>query len=156
MIKPMFKVYLLIITIVTLALIFWQPWKKKTTLKKINIEINGHTIEAEIAETPAERAKGLMFREYLKEDSGMLFIFPNSGKHSFWMANTYIPLDILWINAEKQIVHIEENVPPCKETGNIKAICTQYKPTKDAKYVLEVNAGWVKEHNVALNSKIDF
>ncbi len=107
------------------------------------IKIGEKEVFVEIADTPAKRAKGLMFRKSLDENEGMFFIFENEGYHSFWMANTYIPLDIIWFDSDMNIVHIERNVPTCTETGNLRALCKSYRPGKKAKYVLEVNAGWV-------------
>lgn len=111
-------------------------------------------IKAELAITEAQRAKGLMFRETLGENEGMLFVFPKEAVHSFWMANTKIPLDIIWINSDFEIVYISENTPPCQETGQLKSLCTVYKPDKKAKYVLEVNAGYVKNHNIQIKQSV--
>ena len=80
------------------------------------VSLNEKTFEVEIADTSLERAQGLMFRAELKEYQGMLFIFPISEKHSFWMKNTLIPLDIIWIDENKKIVYIYENAQPCRET----------------------------------------
>src|SRR3989344_2335385 len=80
------------------------------------VSLNEKTFEVEIADTSLERAQGLMFRAELKEYQGMLFIFPISEKHSFWMKNTFIPLDIIWIDENFEIVYIYENAQPCKES----------------------------------------
>jgi len=93
-------------------------------------------IHIEIARTPQERAKGLQNRRHLSKDRGMLFIFPKSEKHHFWMKDTFIALDIVWIDESKRIVTIISNILPC-ETEQ----CPVYTPSKDALYVLEVNSG---------------
>ena len=93
-------------------------------------------VQIEIAQTQEERSKGLQARRYLSKDRGMLFIFQESKKHSFWMKDTFIALDIVWIDANKRVVTIIPNVLPC-ETEK----CPVYAPSKDALYVLEVNAG---------------
>lgn len=93
-------------------------------------------IQIEIARTQEERMKGLQARRNLGKDRGMLFIFQGSKKHSFWMKDTFIALDIVWIDASKRIVMIIPNVLPC-ETEQ----CPVYTPSKDALYVLEVNSG---------------
>lgn len=111
--------------------------------------INENTFDVEIADNPAERAKGLMFKKELKENSGMLFIFPISDKHSFWMKNTLIPLDIIWIDKDQEIVYIHENAQPCRD------ICNSITPDKDAKYVLEINAGLTKEYNFKVRDKVE-
>jgi len=93
-------------------------------------------IQIEIVRTQEERMKGLQARRNLGKDRGMLFIFQGSKKHSFWMQDTFIALDIVWIDESKRIVTIIPNVLPC-ETEQ----CPVYTPSKDALYVLEVNSG---------------
>ena len=95
--------------------------------------------EVEIANTDEERQKGLMFRETLDEDKGMLFIFEEEGIYPFWMKNTLITLDIIWINKEGEIVFIA-NAVPCEIEP-----CQIYNPNKEALYVLEVNSGIANE-----------
>ena len=80
--------------------------------------------------------KGLQARQHLGKDRGMLFVFQESKKHSFWMKDTFIALDIVWIDGEKRIVTIMPNILPCKTEK-----CPVYTPSKNALYVLEVNAG---------------
>ena len=75
-------------------------------------------------------------RQYLGKDRGMLFIFQESKKHSFWMKDTFIALDLVWIDGDKRIVTIIPNILPCKTEK-----CPVYSPSKSALYVLEVNAG---------------
>src|SRR5687767_4745086 len=74
---------------------------------------NGVTIQAEIADTTERRARGLMYRDSLAKDRGMLFTFAEPQLWTFWMKNTRIPLDIIWMDGKKRIVHIERNVPTC-------------------------------------------
>lgn len=98
----------------------------------------GTTILAEVADTTEKRSRGLMFRESLPKDRGMLFTFAEPQPWTFWMKNTRIPLDIIWMDRNKKIVHIERNVPGCDRTDDG---CPQYQPNDDALYVLEVAAG---------------
>ena len=93
-------------------------------------------IYIEIVQTPEERRKGLQARKYLSKGNGMLFIFSESKKYSFWMKDTFIPLDIIWIDRNKRIVTIMSDVLPCEIEQ-----CAVYAPDNDALYVLEVNAG---------------
>ncbi len=95
----------------------------------------------EVVDTEEKRALGLMFRESLAEDSGMFFVFDSPGKHTFWMKDTFIPLDIIWLDEELQIVSIKENATPCFSDRE----CEIFKPDKEAKYVLEINAGKARE-----------
>lgn len=82
-----------------------------------------------------------MYRTSLDQNEGMLFVFDQAMPWSFWMKNTLIPLDIIWMDAAFRVVHIEENVLPCMSTP-----CPQYAPKEPAIYVLEVTAGTVSEN----------
>ncbi|MCJ7816420.1 MAG: DUF192 domain-containing protein [Candidatus Aenigmarchaeota archaeon] len=90
----------------------------------------------ELARTPDEHSRGLMGRQFLSQDSGMLFVFPDEGVYPFWMKNTQIPLDIIWLDSNRSIVFIKRNAQPCG-TGE----CSTINPGKSARYVLEVNGG---------------
>ena len=113
--------------------------------------INDNCFDVEIAKTSAERSKGLMNRESLNKNSGMFFIFDEEKEYSFWMKNTSIPLDIIWINKDMETVHIEKNVQPCKEDP-----CQKYAPNKPAQYVLELNAGQTDKNNIEVGNKLIF
>jgi uncharacterized membrane protein (UPF0127 family) len=89
----------------------------------------------EVAKTDAEKEKGLMNRVALGKDIGMFFIFDKEGIYPFWMKNTLIPLDIIWINASNKVVFIASDIQPCKSI-----ICPLITPTGQAKYVLELNS----------------
>ena len=98
----------------------------------------GTVIIAELADTTEERARGLMFRPSLEKNRGMLFAFAEPQPWSFWMKNTHISLDIIWMDGNKKIVHIERRVPTCSRTDDG---CPQYQPNENALYVLELAAG---------------
>ncbi len=115
------------------------------------IEINGFKLDVELADTTAKRTEGLMNRASLGANSGMLFVFPRSGVYSFWMKNTNLSLDIIWIDEGLRVVHVEEYVPRCLEL-----VCPKYTPASDALYVLETNAGWARRSNVVIGSKVIF
>jgi len=91
------------------------------------------SFKVELAVTPEEQARGLMFRERLNEDAGMLFIFGGDDLQSFWMRNTLIPLDIIFVNSGLKVVHVHDFAKPRDETG----ISSRF----GAKYVVEVNGG---------------
>jgi uncharacterized membrane protein (UPF0127 family) len=101
----------------------------------------------EMANTPAERELGLMYRTTVDENRGMLFIFPQEDIYPFWMKNTKIPLDMLWLDSSYRVVYIEKNATPC-----ILENCPIITPTKSAKYVLEINAGLVDKYSIKLES----
>jgi len=102
----------------------------------------GFSIYLEIAETVDKRSKGLMFRKSLEANHGMLFIFPKMGYWTFWMKNTLIPLDILWMNESGKILHVESRVPICTKTDDS---CPRYYSTQESRYVLEIQAGMAKK-----------
>ncbi|MEE9217863.1 MAG: DUF192 domain-containing protein [Acidobacteriota bacterium] len=97
---------------------------------------DGRAFLAEVASTPRERALGLMFRERLGPEEGMVFLFEEAQLHSFWMKNTLIPLDIIWLDAAGRVVHVERQVPPCRAKP-----CPSLVPPRPAAWVLEVAGG---------------
>ncbi len=113
----------------------------------------GGTILAEVADTTEKRARGLMFRESLAKDRGMLFTFSEPQQWTFWMKNTRIALDIIWMDGNKKIVHVERNVPGCNRADDG---CPQYQPTYDALYVLEVAAGMADALKLQRGAKLQF
>jgi len=100
------------------------------------VELKGQRFEVELAIDRRDQIRGLMFRDHLPDDHGMLFIFPGEGPRSFWMKNTRIPLDILYFNAELKLVSVARNARPC-----VADPCPGYPSTGPARYVLELNAG---------------
>jgi len=85
---------------------------------------------------PEDVQRGLQFRESLDKNKGMLFVFAESRRHAFWMKDTLIPLDIIWLDYARRVVYIAPNIPPCPQDP-----CPSYSPERDALYVLEINAG---------------
>lgn len=133
------------------ALMLALYYKKEVPSDKIPIEIKGATVMVELADTKAEQTKGLMFRKSLDENEGMLFVFDSERRHSFWMKNTLIPLDMIWLNSKKEVVHIEHSAPPCKESP-----CPTYSSDQHALYVLELKGGWAIKHNLNLGDTVSF
>jgi len=113
----------------------------------------GIIIHAELADTPQKRAEGLMYRTHLDADRGMLFTFLQAQPWTFWMKNTKIPLDIIWMNEKKQIVHIEQNVPICTRQDDS---CPQYRPNDESLYVLELAGGRAESLKLQRGSKLQF
>jgi uncharacterized membrane protein (UPF0127 family) len=132
------------------------PSFEKAQEKPIEITVttpNGNKIYAELADTPRKRARGLMFREHLDKDRGMLFTFPDSQPWTIWMKNTKIPLDLIWLNRKKTIIHIEPNVPGCRSAGND---CQQYQPNSPAFFVLELSAGTAERLHLKKGTPLTF
>ena len=104
-------------------------------------------IKVEIADDNDKRMKGLMFRENLDEYSGMLFVFDDEEYQTFWMKNTLITLDMVFIDKDFRIVDIK-NAVPCKEYP-----CALYKSLKPAQFVLEVNENFTAKNNIRIGDK---
>jgi uncharacterized membrane protein (UPF0127 family) len=100
------------------------------------VELKGERFSVELAETQEKQALGLMFRDSMPDDHGMLFIFPSEARRSFWMKNCRIPLDIFYFDSDLALVSVSENTPPCRTQR-----CPSYPSDGPAKYVLELNAG---------------
>jgi hypothetical protein len=104
----------------------------------------------DLAKTYKEKQKGLMFEEYLEKEKGMLFVFDKEGIYPFWMKNTLIPLDIIWIDKNKKVVFVNENTQPCSNEKELNSVCPSINPEINARYVLEINAGLVKELKIEI------
>ncbi len=113
--------------------------------------IKNTCINIEVADTESSRLQGLMFRQSLDQDSGMLFIFEQAGRTGFWLKNVRFALDLIWINQDKKIVDIQTNARPCQTED-----CLIYYPVKDASFGLEVNAGFVARHKIRVGDRVDF
>lgn len=101
------------------------------------VELEGHRFNVEIADDDRERTRGLMFRDSMDQDRGMLFIHDDQQRLAYWMKNTRIALDILYFDNERRLVSQQRDVPPCS-LGNR---CPPYPSGAPALYVLELNAG---------------
>lgn len=101
------------------------------------VEVGGQRFDIELADEFNERARGLMYRDSMPADHGMLFVHENEAPLAYWMKNTKIPLDILYFDAERKLVSIQRGVPICTAGDR----CPNYPSRGPAKYVLELNAG---------------
>ena len=97
-------------------------------------------VDVELARTHREISRGLMFRAHLCENQGMMFLFHTEQPLGFWMKNTLIPLDIIFISEKLEVISAQTRVPPCKQDP-----CPVYRSEKPAKFVVEVNAGFVEK-----------
>jgi len=129
----------------------WSP--VGPDVSTLNLEVGSAIVQVEISDTDEARRIGLSNRDYLAEDGGMLFVFPETARHGFWMKDTLIPLDFVWI-AEGQVVDITANVPV--ELGQSDAELTQYLPSKPVDSMLEVNAGWIDRNEVKIGDLVRF
>jgi uncharacterized membrane protein (UPF0127 family) len=114
------------------------------------IRVGHQALTVEVAGTRQERARGLMGREWLAPDGGMLFDFERWGRHAIWMKNTLIPLDILWLDGGGTVVHIQGSAQPCRADP-----CPIYQPDRDARYVLELAGGGARRLGVRVGDRLD-
>lgn len=139
--KMIYEILFFLLAIILLAVLFFgfadplfSPSFPTGLAGTVCYENNCFNVE--IAKTAAQIERGLMYRNQLPNDEGMLFIFNKQGVYPFWMKNTLIPLDIIWINSENKVVSITSNAQPCKSL-----MCPSIMPSGTAKYVLELNGG---------------
>ena len=118
------------------------PLTRITFVNKDGDEID---LLVEVADTPEERARGLMFRESLPEEQGMLFVFEQEGQASFWMKDTRVPLSITFIEGEGEIVDIQDMEPLSEEL---------HGPAEPYLYAVEVNQGWFAENGIGVGSGV--
>ena len=112
---------------------------------------SGKVLQTEVMVKDEDRMMGLMFRPSLPLDHGMLFLFDDMGKHTIWMKNCKFPIDILWLDENRRVVHLEEAVPPCKAEP-----CPVYAPLREAAYVVEINAKQARREKALVGSEIKF
>ena len=116
-----------------------------TAAEMITVKIAGHALKAEVATTDAERAKGLMYREKMGRNDGMVFVFDEPGYHSMWMRNTLIPLSVAFIDKGGTILNILD-MEPKSENLNTAA--------GPASYAVETNKGWFAEKKIKAGDKV--
>ncbi len=112
---------------------------------------SGKVLQTEVMVKDEDRQMGLMFRPSLPLDHGMLFLFEQPGLHGIWMKNCKFPIDILWLDENRRVVHLEEAVPPCKADP-----CPVYDPLRQAWYVLEINAKQARREKALVGSVLQF
>ncbi len=115
---------------------------------------NGKTITVEVMTNPVDMSRGMMFRESLPPDRGMLFIHGSPGKYPYWMFQVRIPLDIIWMDQNRRVVEVSANAPPCKSAS--AKDCPNYGGHENALYVLELGGGQAAANGVQTGSVINF
>lgn len=128
-----------------LLLFVSTSWTRAESLPQVTLAIGDFQISAEVAATQGARERGLMHRKTLAENHGMLFVFPESGKYSLWMANTIIPLNAAFLDAEGVILAIVTMRP--QES-------TIHSSPEHTAYALEMNAGWFDERRIRAGDKV--
>jgi uncharacterized membrane protein (UPF0127 family) len=110
------------------------------------LKVAGHSLRVEVANTEASRLRGLMFRNTLPRDHGMVFIYPEEGRHAMWMKNTSIPLSVAFIDRDGRILNIED-MEPHSERAHAAA--------GDAKFALEVSRGWFSRRGIRPGARVE-
>ena len=119
------------------------------------IKLDDQILVVKIADNDSLRVRGLMFHDELPFDQGMLFVFDQSGTRSMWMLNMQFSLDIIWFDENLHVTAIEKNVPPCLTTIEVVTCRENGVSGDNAKYVLEVTAGFVDEFGITENSRLE-
>jgi len=153
--KIYLEILLLIIAIVFLICLFiffaktaLSPTPNQESLGSVCIGEKCFSVE--LAKTEAQRERGLMYKNELDKNKGMLFIFDKEAIYPFWMKNTLIPLDMIWIDSNNEVVFFSQNLQPCKTL-----ICPSIIPPVKAKYVLEINAGICQKIGLELGDELN-
>ena len=118
----------------------------ESTLKRQQFQVGAHRLDAELALTAEERQRGLMFRESLAENKGMMFQFSHADHYCMWMKNTLIPLSIAFIDEQGKIINIEE-----MQANSEQTTCAKSK----ARYALEMNSGWYSQRQIMVGQKVE-
>jgi len=115
-------------------------------------EIGGFIINTDIALTDKQKQDGLSIRNNMQENEGMIFVFKEPKQQSFWMKGMKFPIDIIWLDANLSIVHIEKSLHPCESFIS----CPSYRPSSNALFVLETVSGFADSHDLKIGKKINF
>jgi hypothetical protein len=144
-----------VITLVLLAVLLVSASIFLTGRKDSDIIVvtfpSGKQLETEVADTPEKLLFGLAFREGLPPDTGMLYIFESTGPHRMQTKEYRIPVDMIWIDESRRIVHLMQDVPPCRRDP-----CPFHGPMEPARYVLQAAAGFVRMTGVSPGDELKF
>jgi uncharacterized protein len=141
-------------TPVTFALVFlfaaatgFGTGCSSSSMRIVRCTLGDAQLKVELAETEGQRQRGLMYRNKLGTNRGMIFVYDGEEVRSFWMKNTHIPLSVAFIDESKKIVHITDMQPRTKDSHSSLYPC---------QYVLEVNKGWFDDHDVEVGALVEF
>ncbi|MCL4411683.1 DUF192 domain-containing protein [Candidatus Marsarchaeota archaeon] len=125
--------------------------QRRQRYRTASISIGGARLRALIADTMLKRMIGLMYMDELAPNSCMLFTFDSDGKPGIWMRNMRFPIDILWLDSQKRVIDMFENARPCRGLT-----CKTMYPSRQARYVVETNLGFVKRRKLKIGAKASF
>ena len=140
---------ILLLSVLTYSLLaFYAVVDFPRTREQTRIDFAQASFTVEVPNTPYRVRRGLQERSHLAAGTGMLFVFPGRQVVHFWMKDTLIPLDMIWMDEHLRVIHIEKSVPPCTVSP-----CPTYGPVLPARYVLEINAGQADRANIHVGDK---
>ncbi len=147
--KRIIFLVLMALLLISGALLFNAP--KQSEFIEVRFP-SGAKLQAEVADTPEKLLFGLAFRESLPENGGMIFLFEKSGLHKVWTKGFQFPVDLMWVDESKNIVHIKEAVQPC-----MKDPCPWHgPPPENARYVIEADAGFAQRAEASVGTELIF
>lgn len=147
MISKNFFVIIIVLILGFLLINYFSVISKKENIQYVKIA--GQNIKVDLANTLESRTKGLSGRQELKENEGMLFVFDHEGLYPFWMKGMNFPIDIIWINKDLKVVYIKKDVSPLSYPET-------YTSSENAKYILEVVAGFSEKNNLKVGDSVVF
>lgn len=141
-----------IIVITVIAMVAWAVFwaANKFIIKRATLSMGGQVFQAEVADTDELRQRGLSQHSMIDSNSSMLFVFDRSDYHQIWMKDMRFPIDAIWLNEDKKIVHIERWMQPDDSPHKT------YSPTVPAKYIIEMAAGKTDELKLKIGSSVEF
>lgn len=143
---------IIILVIVALVFLFGLFYGISFFLGKPDqVCFKGGCVDVQIAREKKDLEKGLQDRSFLSPSEGMFFVFPVNGRWDFWMKDTLISLDIIWLDEKQDVIHVEEGLPPC-----VTATCSSYGPEEESRFVLEVSAGGAKRLGIKIGDRAEY
>ncbi len=141
-----------VIILLVLGLVIWQAvvFIINKSQPRMAVTLKGTTYQAQVADNEASREKGLSGAKSLGKNDVMLFVFPLDGKWKIWMKDMQFPIDIIWLDKDKQVIYLVESAEPSSYPN------TTFTPPQSARYVIELQAGTIKAQNMAVGDKAVF
>jgi hypothetical protein len=163
--KRVLIIFVIVVLVAAVAgFLFWEYSQREIArVCFIAAEGGDACFDVEVVRKEDDRAKGLMFRDSITKETGMLFVFEERARHSFWMKNTFVALDIIWIdvsgdgsdgdvmNHRGEVVDIWHGAEPCKEGE----MCSTITPSMESNYVLEIRGGMAEEIGIGIGDNVD-
>ncbi len=149
---------LLLSFVLLIGLFSFSCGEKPTRMEDFNTRVvtfpNGTKVRADVLIHPQDMARGMMFRDSLAADRGMLFLHSEVGSHPYWMYQVKIPLDIIWLDANHRIVEMSLDTPPCKAPAASQ--CPNFGGLQKSQFVLEVGGGIARKEGLKLGDVLEF